>query len=309
MIHSNDPIAPVGYMNLTKLSLVDKTINKTCNVKNSLDFINDLNLSSYSDLSDPDLSESELELIEKQQCAIDRDKSNKNKQICDSEDCYPVRNIEMRDVSTDCSGILPSTSQVQNVSTNTEELKDYTIESSHIQQSCSRHSNNKIDIETQTYNQEVETRTAGAQTVDIMDSKDVQSRTSDTQTDNTALNNKPNLRLPSIPSLIETPIIDMTLHNTTSPHLPGKEDKFFPNKDSKLLRTPSEKKRANELLLQDLDKWEVMHEKKDIILEPKLMFDEESGWGFLSALYGYADNAEDAMEIVVQKALGNFLFM
>lgn len=290
VIHSNDPIAPVGYMNLTKLSLVDKTINKTCNVKNSLDFINDLNLSSYSDLSDPDLSESELELIEKQQFAIDRDKSNKTKQISDSNE---IIDVEMRDVSTDCQDIA-SSSHMQTVSTSTEELRTVT----------EMEPNVKIDIETQTYKQEVvETKIAAAQTIDLH----LKSVESTTQTESTALNNKPNLRLASIPCLIETPIIDMTLHNTTSPHLPGKEDKFFANKDSKLLRTPSEKKRANELMLQDLDKWEITHEKNQFTLEPKLIYDEESGWGFLSSLYGYADSAEEAMESVVSKALGKNL--
>jgi diphthine-ammonia ligase len=38
-------------------------------IKNSLDFINELNLSSYSDLSDPDLTDTELEFIEKENFA------------------------------------------------------------------------------------------------------------------------------------------------------------------------------------------------------------------------------------------------
>lgn len=65
VISSADPVCPVGYLNFTKLRLVPKERVETVVVKNSLDFIADLNESSYSDLSDPDLSETELELIEK----------------------------------------------------------------------------------------------------------------------------------------------------------------------------------------------------------------------------------------------------
>lgn len=65
VISSADPICPVGYLNFTKLRLVPKDRIETVIIKNSLDFISDLNESSYSDLSDPDLSETELELIEK----------------------------------------------------------------------------------------------------------------------------------------------------------------------------------------------------------------------------------------------------
>uniref|UniRef100_T1DDZ8 Diphthine--ammonia ligase n=1 Tax=Psorophora albipes TaxID=869069 RepID=T1DDZ8_9DIPT len=65
VISSADPVCPVGYLNFTKLRLVPKERVETVIIKNSLDFIADLNESSYSDLSDPDLSESELELIEK----------------------------------------------------------------------------------------------------------------------------------------------------------------------------------------------------------------------------------------------------
>lgn len=65
VISSADPVCPVGYLNFTKLRLVPKERAETVVIKNSLDFISDLNESSYSDLSDPDLSETELELIEK----------------------------------------------------------------------------------------------------------------------------------------------------------------------------------------------------------------------------------------------------
>ncbi|XP_067638725.1 uncharacterized protein [Eurosta solidaginis] len=68
IISSADPICPVGYINFTKLSLQPKEANQCCDVfvKKSLDYISDLNESTYSDLSDPDLSETELELIEKE---------------------------------------------------------------------------------------------------------------------------------------------------------------------------------------------------------------------------------------------------
>lgn len=68
VISSADPVCPVGYLNFTKLRLVpkDRSVETTpVVIKNSLDFVSDLNESSYNDLSDPDLSETELELIEK----------------------------------------------------------------------------------------------------------------------------------------------------------------------------------------------------------------------------------------------------
>lgn len=67
VISSADPVCPVGYLNFTKLRLVPKErMETTVVIKSSLDFVSDLNESSYNDLSDPDLSETELELIEKE---------------------------------------------------------------------------------------------------------------------------------------------------------------------------------------------------------------------------------------------------
>lgn len=66
VISSSDPVCPVGYINFTKLRLIPKTRDNESAVvvKKSIDYISDLNESSYSDLSDPDLSETELEFIE-----------------------------------------------------------------------------------------------------------------------------------------------------------------------------------------------------------------------------------------------------
>lgn len=67
IISSSDPVCPVGYINFTKLRLIPKTSRENeadVVVKKSIDYISDLNESSYSDLSDPDLSETELEFIE-----------------------------------------------------------------------------------------------------------------------------------------------------------------------------------------------------------------------------------------------------
>ncbi|KAH8289527.1 hypothetical protein KR054_006852 [Drosophila jambulina] len=82
IISSADPICPVGYINFTKLTLQPKEAvsgsasvvvgggggasGEVVFVKRSLDYISDLNESTYSDLSDPDFSETELELIEKE---------------------------------------------------------------------------------------------------------------------------------------------------------------------------------------------------------------------------------------------------
>lgn len=59
-------MCPVGYINFTKLRLIPKVRDNEAEVvvKKSIDYISDLNESSYSDLSDPDLSETELEFIE-----------------------------------------------------------------------------------------------------------------------------------------------------------------------------------------------------------------------------------------------------
>lgn len=66
VISSSDPVCPVGYINFTKLRLMPKSRDNEIDVviKKSIDYISDLNESSYNDLSDPDLSESELEFIE-----------------------------------------------------------------------------------------------------------------------------------------------------------------------------------------------------------------------------------------------------
>lgn len=71
IISSLDPVCPVGYINFTKLRLVPKEIASddsstaaAVHVKTSIDYLSDLNESSYDDLSDPDISESEIEQIE-----------------------------------------------------------------------------------------------------------------------------------------------------------------------------------------------------------------------------------------------------
>lgn len=68
IISSLDPVCPVGYINFTKLRLVPKDSNTdettTVHVKTSIDYLSDLNESSYDDLSDPDISETEIEQIE-----------------------------------------------------------------------------------------------------------------------------------------------------------------------------------------------------------------------------------------------------
>ncbi|KAG6440930.1 hypothetical protein O3G_MSEX001651 [Manduca sexta] len=69
VMHTDDPVAPVGYLNL-KLHLeakdnYDEPIKLPPAVKNSLDYINDLSDSVFSDISDIELSETEIESIEK----------------------------------------------------------------------------------------------------------------------------------------------------------------------------------------------------------------------------------------------------
>lgn len=72
VMHSDDSVAPVGYLNM-KLHLEPKEYIDDIydiaklppSVKNSLDFINDLSDSIFSDISDIELSETEIESIEK----------------------------------------------------------------------------------------------------------------------------------------------------------------------------------------------------------------------------------------------------
>lgn len=69
IICTDDSVAPVGYLNL-KLYLEPKAdfnedIRLPPSVKTTLDFVNDLSDSVFSDISDIDLSETELESIEK----------------------------------------------------------------------------------------------------------------------------------------------------------------------------------------------------------------------------------------------------
>ncbi|KAI5646301.1 diphthamide synthase domain-containing protein [Phthorimaea operculella] len=69
VLHADDPVGPVGYLNL-KVHLepkdkTDGTIILPPTVKNALDFVSDLNETIFSDLSDIELSESEMESIEK----------------------------------------------------------------------------------------------------------------------------------------------------------------------------------------------------------------------------------------------------
>jgi hypothetical protein len=68
VISSSDPVCPVGHINFTKLHLEAKQPSdyRDYVIRNSLDFISELNSSSYSDLSDPDLTDTELEFIEKE---------------------------------------------------------------------------------------------------------------------------------------------------------------------------------------------------------------------------------------------------
>ncbi|CAH0755131.1 unnamed protein product [Diatraea saccharalis] len=67
VIHSDDPVAPVGYLNL-KLHLEPKPTSDTNKlpptIKSALDFVGDLSDTVFSDISDIELSETELESIE-----------------------------------------------------------------------------------------------------------------------------------------------------------------------------------------------------------------------------------------------------
>lgn len=79
VIHTDDPIAPVGYLNLkVHLEPKDNFEDKLPpTVKNPLDFINDLSDNVFSDISDIELSETELESIEK----LEKEEKKKQKEL------------------------------------------------------------------------------------------------------------------------------------------------------------------------------------------------------------------------------------
>lgn len=68
VLSSSDPVCPAGYINFTKLHLEPKQQSdfRDYVIKVSLDFVSELNSSSYQDLSDPDLTDTELEFIDKE---------------------------------------------------------------------------------------------------------------------------------------------------------------------------------------------------------------------------------------------------
>ncbi|XP_059062770.1 uncharacterized protein LOC131855508 [Achroia grisella] len=79
VIHTDDPVAPVGYLNL-KLHVEPKENAEAKlppTVKSSLDYINDLSDSVFSDLSDIEASESEIESIEK----LEKEEKKKQKEL------------------------------------------------------------------------------------------------------------------------------------------------------------------------------------------------------------------------------------
>lgn len=103
VVSSSDPVCPVGYINFTKLRLVpkDKTNQMDVVVKTSLDYLSDLNASSYNDLSDPDpdLSESELEQIEME---------NRLKETMTKDDLLTSRSNSLTQCTTSPIKILQS---------------------------------------------------------------------------------------------------------------------------------------------------------------------------------------------------------
>lgn len=101
VVSSSDPVCPVGYINFTKLRLApkDKGPQYDVVVKTSLDYLSDLNESSYNDLSDPDLSESELEQIEME---------NRLKEVMTKDDLVCSRSNSLTQCTTSPVKILQS---------------------------------------------------------------------------------------------------------------------------------------------------------------------------------------------------------
>ncbi|KAM3962015.1 uncharacterized protein ACR2FA_003909 [Aphomia sociella] len=79
IIHTDDPVAPVGYLNLNLHLEPKENVNTILppTVKNSLDYVNDLSDTVFSDLSDLEQSETELESIEK----LEKEEKKKQKEL------------------------------------------------------------------------------------------------------------------------------------------------------------------------------------------------------------------------------------
>lgn len=100
VIHTDDPVAPVGYLNL-KLHLETKE-NYDENlppIKNALDYIGDLSDTVFSDISDIELSETELESIEKlekeEKLKLEKEKNELNPLLTYSGDKVDTSSVDI----------------------------------------------------------------------------------------------------------------------------------------------------------------------------------------------------------------------
>ncbi|XP_052750359.1 uncharacterized protein LOC113514122 [Galleria mellonella] len=103
VLHTDDPVAPVGYLNL-KLHLEPKEnslIKLPATVKNSLDYINDLSDGVFSDLSDIEPSESELESLEKLEKEEKKKQNELNPLLTYSGDRADVSSVDELDRQND----------------------------------------------------------------------------------------------------------------------------------------------------------------------------------------------------------------
>lgn len=124
VISSSDPVCPVGYINFTKLRLKPKNRDNESEVvvKKSIDYLSDLNESSYSDLSDPDLSETELEFIEMENRMKESMSKEELARMSRSNSLShagggsllssPVRNLATKRISCDSGGSSWSRSEI-----------------------------------------------------------------------------------------------------------------------------------------------------------------------------------------------------
>ncbi|CAB3255553.1 unnamed protein product [Arctia plantaginis] len=103
VMHTDDPVAPVGYLNL-KMHLepkdhFDDKLPPT--VKKPLEFVSDLSDSVFSDISDIELSETELESIEKLEKEEKKKQKELNPSLTNSDDKASLE-VEIENDCTDC---------------------------------------------------------------------------------------------------------------------------------------------------------------------------------------------------------------
>lgn len=108
-MHTDDPVAPVGYFNLQLHLETKENDEKLPPVKTSLDYIGDLSDNVFSDISDIELSETELESIEQLEKEEKKKQNELNPLLTYSGDKVDSANIDSHDSLESVEGFVYET--------------------------------------------------------------------------------------------------------------------------------------------------------------------------------------------------------